>query len=101
MSDGTASGTITVWGMGAEGELLPEFVKDFDSILEPIQRVNLNSDGSAKDNDTTTMDALKEAEAAFLKYNKAEKNMDISRLDLERAKNNANVSSLRIQFLIH
>lgn len=39
-----------------------EFVKGFDGILEPIQRVNLNSDGSAKDNDTTTMDALKEAE---------------------------------------
>ncbi|PAV77782.1 hypothetical protein WR25_24013 [Diploscapter pachys] len=32
---------------------------------------------------------FKEAEAAFLKYNKAEKNMEISRLDLEKAKNNA------------
>lgn len=31
MSDGAASGTITVWGMGAEGELLPEFVKDFEA----------------------------------------------------------------------
>ena len=36
--------------------------------------------------------AFKEAEAAYLKYYKAEKNMDISRLDLERAKNTANVS---------
>ncbi|GMT32489.1 hypothetical protein PFISCL1PPCAC_23786 [Pristionchus fissidentatus] len=37
--------------------------------------------------------AFKEAEAAFLKYNKAEKNMDISRLDLERAKNTASQRS--------
>ncbi|CAJ0935372.1 unnamed protein product, partial [Mesorhabditis belari] len=32
---------------------------------------------------------FKEAEAAYLKYYKAEKNMEISRLDLEKAKNNA------------
>ncbi|VDL74691.1 unnamed protein product [Nippostrongylus brasiliensis] len=32
---------------------------------------------------------FKEAEAAFLKYAKADKNMEISRLDLDKAKNNA------------
>uniref|UniRef100_A0A8R1XTG2 F-BAR domain-containing protein n=1 Tax=Onchocerca volvulus TaxID=6282 RepID=A0A8R1XTG2_ONCVO len=32
---------------------------------------------------------FKEAEVAHLKYDKAEKNMDLSRADLERAKNNA------------
>ncbi|VDM62350.1 unnamed protein product [Angiostrongylus costaricensis] len=51
---------------------------------------------------TTAMDQLfkaqkhygktfKEAEAAFLKYAKADKNMEISRLDLDKAKNNAQV----------
>lgn len=39
-----------------------EFIKDFDSILEPIQSLSVNGDGTAKDNDTKTMDALKEAE---------------------------------------
>lgn len=33
--------------------------------------------------------AFKEAEVAHLKYDKAEKNMDLSRADLEKAKNNA------------
>ncbi|TKR80331.1 hypothetical protein L596_014419 [Steinernema carpocapsae] len=35
------------------------------------------------------MKAFKEAENAFLKYDKAEKNMDLSRADLEKAKTNA------------
>lgn len=39
-----------------------KFIKDFDSILEPIQSLSVNGDGTAKDNDTKTMDALKEAE---------------------------------------
>lgn len=39
-----------------------EFLKGFDAILEPIQQVNLNSDGSARDNDDQTMEALNEAE---------------------------------------
>ena len=38
------------------------FIKDFDTVLEPIQNMNLNNDGSAKDNDAKTMDALHEAE---------------------------------------
>uniref|UniRef100_A0A158PCJ7 SH3 domain-containing protein n=1 Tax=Angiostrongylus cantonensis TaxID=6313 RepID=A0A158PCJ7_ANGCA len=53
---------------------------------------------------TTAMDHLfkaqkhygktfKEAEAAFLKYAKADKNMEISRLDLDKAKNNAQMRS--------
>ncbi len=33
--------------------------------------------------------AFKEAEAACTKYDKAEKNMDLSRADLEKAKTNA------------
>ncbi|KAK0403782.1 hypothetical protein QR680_017119 [Steinernema hermaphroditum] len=33
--------------------------------------------------------AFKDAEAAFVKYDKAEKNMDLSRADLEKAKTNA------------
>ncbi|VDK57465.1 unnamed protein product [Cylicostephanus goldi] len=36
--------------------------------------------------------SFKEAEAAYLKYAKADKNMEISRLDLDKAKNNAQVS---------
>ena len=39
-----------------------EFVKDFDTVLEPVQRANINSDGSAKDNDDRTINALREAE---------------------------------------
>ena len=38
-----------------------EFVKGFDSILEPIQRVNLNSDGSAKDRDHGRAEGGREA----------------------------------------
>lgn len=34
--------------------------------------------------------AFKDAEVAYIKYDKAEKNMDLSRADLERAKSNAN-----------
>ncbi|KHJ92365.1 SH3 domain protein [Oesophagostomum dentatum] len=37
--------------------------------------------------------SFKEAEAAFLKYAKADKNMEISRLDLDKAKNNAQMRS--------
>ncbi|VDK49502.1 unnamed protein product [Anisakis simplex] len=35
------------------------------------------------------MKSFKDAEAAHIKYDKAEKNMDLSRADLEKAKNNA------------
>lgn len=37
----------------------------------------------------TCRKAFKDAETAHLKYDKAEKNMDLSRADLEKAKNNA------------
>ncbi|RCN47423.1 hypothetical protein ANCCAN_06558 [Ancylostoma caninum] len=37
--------------------------------------------------------SFKEAEAAYLKYAKADKNMEISRLDLDKAKNNAQMRS--------
>lgn len=40
--------------------------------------------------------SFKEAEAAYLKYYKAEKNMEISRLDLEKAKNNAQVLFIKL-----
>ena len=39
-----------------------DFVKKFDSVLEPVQQVNLNSDGSAKNGDDRTIAALQEAE---------------------------------------
>ncbi len=39
-----------------------DFVKKFNGVLEPVQQVNLNSDGSAKDGDDRTINALREAE---------------------------------------
>lgn len=38
------------------------FVRDFDSIVKPIEQVELNNDGTAKDGDAQAMAALKEAE---------------------------------------
>lgn len=38
-----------------------DFVKDADSILEPLNQTGINPDGTAKDNDQQVTDALKEA----------------------------------------
>ena len=38
-----------------------DFVKDADSILEPLNQTGINPDGTAKDNDQQVMDALAES----------------------------------------
>ena len=42
VSDGKATGTITVWAMGAEGEKLPQLAKDFEA-ANPGAKVNVTA----------------------------------------------------------
>ncbi len=42
VADGKATGTITVWAMGAEGEKLPELAKDFEA-ANPGAKVNVTA----------------------------------------------------------
>ena len=67
ISDGKATGTITVWAMGAEGEKLPELAKDFEA-ANPGAKVNVTAIpwDAAHDKFTTAITAGKTPDAAMV-----------------------------------
>jgi multiple sugar transport system substrate-binding protein len=67
VSSGKATGTITVWAMGAEGDKLPALVKDFES-ANPGAKVNVTAIpwDSAHDKLTTSITANKTPDAAMV-----------------------------------
>ncbi len=67
VSSGKATGTITVWAMGAEGEKLPTLVKQFES-ANPGAKVNVTAIpwDSAHDKFTTAITAGKTPDAAMV-----------------------------------
>ena len=67
ISDGKASGTITVWAMGAEGEKLPALAKEFET-ANPGVKVEVTGIpwDSAHDKFTTAITANKTPDAAMV-----------------------------------
>jgi multiple sugar transport system substrate-binding protein len=67
VSSGKATGTITVWAMGAEGEKLPALAKDFES-ANPGAKVNVTAIpwDAAHDKFTTAITAGKTPDAAMV-----------------------------------
>ena len=67
ISEGKATGTITVWAMGAEGEKLPELAKDFEA-ANPGAKVNVTAIpwDAAHDKFTTAIAAGKTPDAAMV-----------------------------------
>ena len=64
---GAATGTITVWAMGAEGEKLPELAKEFES-ANPGSKVNVTAIpwDAAHDKFTTAITANKTPDVAMV-----------------------------------
>jgi multiple sugar transport system substrate-binding protein len=67
VSTGKATGTITVWAMGAEGEKLPELAKEFES-ANPGVKVNVTAIpwDAAHDKFTTAITANKTPDLAMV-----------------------------------
>ena len=67
VSSGKATGTITVWAMGAEGEKLPELAKDFEA-ENPGAKVNVTAIpwDAAHDKFTTAITADSTPDAAMV-----------------------------------
>jgi multiple sugar transport system substrate-binding protein len=67
VNSGKATGTITVWAMGAEGDKLPGLVKDFER-ANPGAKVNVTAIpwDSAHDKLTTSITANKTPDAAMV-----------------------------------
>ncbi|GAB3076207.1 sugar ABC transporter substrate-binding protein [Pedococcus soli] len=67
ISSGKATGTITVWAMGAEGEKLPALAKDFEA-ANPGAKVNVTAIpwDAAHDKFTTAITAGKTPDAAMV-----------------------------------
>jgi multiple sugar transport system substrate-binding protein len=67
ISAGKATGTITVWAMGAEGEKLPALAKDFEA-ANPGAKVNVTAIpwDAAHDKFTTAITAGKTPDAAMV-----------------------------------
>ncbi len=67
VSSGKATGTITVWAMGAEGEKLPELAKDFEA-QNPGAKVNVTAIpwDAAHDKFTTAITADSTPDAAMV-----------------------------------
>jgi multiple sugar transport system substrate-binding protein len=67
VSSGKASGTITVWAMGAEGEKLPALAKEFEA-ANPGAKVNVTAIpwDAAHDKFTTAITANKTPDAAMV-----------------------------------
>ncbi|MBM6399278.1 sugar ABC transporter substrate-binding protein [Phycicoccus sonneratiae] len=67
VADGKATGTITVWAMGAEGEKLPELAKDFEA-QNPGAKVNVTAIpwDAAHDKFTTAITANSTPDAAMV-----------------------------------
>jgi multiple sugar transport system substrate-binding protein len=67
VSTGAATGTITVWAMGAEGEKLPELAKEFEA-ANPGAKVNVTAIpwDAAHDKFTTAITANKTPDVAMV-----------------------------------
>ena len=67
MSSGAATGTITVWAMGAEGENLPELTKEFEAANPGVKvQVTAIPWDAAHDKFTTAITADKTPDVAMV-----------------------------------